>query len=293
MHNRQLRIEVTRYLWSLVLLGVVSCLIPFGASAEDYIPGGSGGSGGSGGPGGPGGPGGQACGCTGMCLVSWDGSGPNPMQPNCNCNFIGRCDCDCTASGSICQTSPIGRLGVDSVNCRRHIDNNCCSSGQTPDYSCCDAPQLDCLPCPCDSEPVVDCAGLCGLTTAFWNSVCSWINNGGAEGSQCISTSMMGASITLCCPAGQTVTGCSPWDNGGQLNNDCKVLLSGPNCNPCLFSCMCPGISISCSGGGTVVPPTFPPVTPSVVPGTPTVIAVTPTPPPGGGQPPPNVLLRQ
>jgi len=254
------------------VLGGVLCLAPSGLSAT----------------------GGQSCGCSGICRVPWDGSGPNPMQPNCNCNFIGRCDCDCTASGTLCLEQPIGRLGVDSVNCRRHIDNNCCSSGQTPDYSCCSSLEINGCPfCNCESKVVVDCGALCNLTDTFWQSICGWVNGGGAQNSQCISVGMIGASVTLCCPAGQTVTGCSPWDNGGQLNKSCDVLLSGPNCAFCTFACNCPGISISCSGGGTVVPPTFPPVTPSVIPGTPTVIAVTPTPPPGGGQPPPNVLLRQ
>lgn len=275
------------------MLGVGLCALPQELSAQG---GGFGGSSASGGSSSAPPPPPPPCGCTGTCiLLSWMGEQVDPWAAtDCSCQPPFTCSCECAASGSVCQTVPVGRLSVDTPTCNTRVDQLCNACPGEPDYSCCEQPpQEPCPICPCTPKPVVDCAGLCAQTTAFWNSVCSSINSGGAAGSQCISTSMMGASVTLCCPAGQTVTSCSLWDNGGALDSSCGVLGGTSNCLSCTFICKCPGISIGCSGGGTVVPPTFPPVTPSVVPGTPTVIAVTPTPPPGGGQPPPNVLLRQ
>lgn len=268
-----------------------------------------------GGPGGGGGGGGAPGQCSCSC--------PIPYPPPAACNYANdsyyncpgfpfdSCGCTPISMGTVCgfDTYAMIRHHFDQAGCLACLNAACpCPDPNDPEdsrtprgASCCPPPEESCAAgsVHCDFDPRVDCGQFCGAFQGFWQWVCNLVNSGvqGGQQNRCLTVSASaggaGASSTMCCPQGQYITGCGPWNNGGQLDGSCMVI-DGSTCAGGAYLCKCPGIHLTCSGGGSVeptIPPPngTPPGTPTVIFGGPTATPTatrTPTPTPTGTLPP-------
>jgi len=255
-------------------------------------------------------PGAGSCSC--ICPAAL--GNPQPQLSDyerwsCPAPMFDSCDCDPQANGTECGYVSEAMIKYDfyQQNCLAWLNSNCpCPNPDDPNDNRTPRSANQCCPLPagngcpgvqCPFTKLFDCGPICAFFGQFFSSVCDMLQDAVQDGQehQCVtlSASAGGASssITLCCPEGSHVSGCSPWNgDGGELNGQCEVLFPNSGCLAVSYICRCPGMSISCTPDGEPPPTPLPTVTPTSAPTATAVPTVTvqpsptptPTEPPGG-----------